>query len=170
MKEYGHTVESLVKPCGKSRGRIFQLLKLVKNLTPEMKKAIIEGEMTSGHAEWLLKIEDNKLREKYFRQILKGEMNLDDLKYDIYRLKPDSEKSQKELLLDIVEDEYGKDPAIRKLWKKSVVIRRSRAGDKITIEFTGPLDLLDKYEALSEPLKNAQKRFRTVIGRNAKIP
>lgn len=170
VEEYGHTVESLIKPCGKSRNRIFTLLRLVRNLTPEMEQAIKDGKMTSGHGEWLLKIEDDKLREKYFRQILGGELNLDDLKYNIYRLKPDSEKTQKELLLDIVEDEYEKDPAVKKLWKKSVVIRRSLGGDKITIEFSGPLDLLDKYEALSAPLKKAKKRFRTVMGRDAKIP
>ena len=170
VEEYGHTVESLVKPCGKSRTRIFVLLRLVKNLTPEMEEAIREGKMTSGHGEWLLKIEDRKLREKYFRQILKGELTLNDLKYNIYRLKPDSEKTKKELLLDIVEDEYEKDPAVRKLWKKSVVLRRSRAGDKITIEFSGPRDLLDKYDVLSAPLKRAGKRFRTVAGRDTKIP
>ena len=71
---------------------------------------------------------------------------------------------------DIVEDEYEKDPAVRKLWKKSVVIRRSRAGDKITIEFNGPIDLFNKYTILSAPLKGAKKRFRTVVGRNTKIP
>ena len=142
----------------------------MRNLTPEMEQAIKDGKMTSGHGEWLLKIEDDKLREKYFRQILEGELKLNDLKYDIYRMKPDSEKTKKELLLDIVEDEYEKDPAVPKLWKKRVVVRRSQGGDRITIEFSGPLDLLDKYDALSAPLKNAKKRFRTVIGRNAKIP
>jgi ParB family transcriptional regulator, chromosome partitioning protein len=170
VEEYGHAPEDLVAPCGKSRTRIFLLLRLVKNLTPAMERAIREGEMTSGHGEWLLRIEDANLRERYFRQILAGEMILEELKYYIYRLKPDAEKTKKELLLDIVEDEYEKDPEVRQLWKKSVAIRRSRGGDKITIEFTGPLDLLGKLSTLAKPLKTARSRFRTVVGRNAKIP
>jgi len=170
VEEYGHAVEDLVKSCGKSRSRIFLLLRLVKKLTPVMEQAIREGKMTSGHGEWLLKIEDEKLRERYFRQILEGELTLNDLKYEIYRLKPDSEKTKKELLLDAVEDEYERDPAVRKLWKKSVVLRRSRSGDKITIEFNGPADLLGKYDVLSAPLRKARKRFRKVAGRGAEIP
>ncbi len=170
VEEYGHSPEDLVAPCGKSRTRIFALLHLVRNLTPEMERAIREGEMTSGHGEWLLRIEDPDLRERYFRQILAGEMTLEELKYSIYRLKPDAEKTKKELLLDIVEDEYEKDPGVRLLWKKAVAIRRSRGGDKITIEFSGPLDLLGKLNTLAKPLKTAKNRFRTVVGRNAKIP
>jgi hypothetical protein len=61
---------------------------------------------------------------------------LEQLKYNIYRLKPDAERSKKELLLGIVEDEYEKDPEVRQFWRKSVGIRRSRTGDKLTIEFT----------------------------------
>jgi len=56
IEEYGYTPDSLVKPCGKSRTRIYQLVKLVKNLTPAMKAAILADKMTTGHAAWLFKI------------------------------------------------------------------------------------------------------------------
>ena len=170
IKEYGYTPDNLVKPCGKSRARIYQLVKLVKNLTPAMKAAILTGKMTTGHAEWLFKVEDEKLREELFQRILAGELHLKDLKYDIYRMKPDSEKNKEELLLDVVEDAYEKDPAVKSLWRKKVVMHRGRKGNKITINFSGPMELLDLYEILGAPLKKARKRFRDVIERNVKIP
>ena len=170
IEEYGYTPDKLIKPCGKSRTRIYQLVKLVKNLTPAMKAAILEGKMTTGHAEWLFKVEDKKLREELFQGILAGELHLKDLKYEIYRMKPDSEKNKEEKLLDVVEDAYEKDPAVKSLWRTKVTIHRGRGGNKITINFSGPMELLNLYEILAAPLKKARKSFRDVVGRNAKIP
>jgi hypothetical protein len=51
-----------------------------------------------------------------------------------------------------------------------VVIRRSRSGDNLIIEYSGSLDLLAKLGTLANPLKTVKQRFRTVSGRDAKIP
>jgi len=68
-----------MESCGKSRSRIYTLLTLVRNLTPKMKEAIIAGKMTAGHGEWLLRIEDPRLRARLFRKILAGKLDLTDL-------------------------------------------------------------------------------------------
>jgi len=77
--DFQHSVEELMKSCGKSRSRIYTLLTLVRNLTPAMKEAIIAGKMTAGHGEWLLRIEDPRLRARLFRKILAGKLDLTDL-------------------------------------------------------------------------------------------
>ncbi len=159
IDEYGYSVETLIKPCGKSQSRIYVLYNLVKNLTPAMKKAIIAGDMTSGHGEWLLRIEDPKLRKKYFKMILDREMDLADLKYEVYRQKPDEEKNERELQLDIIEDICDEDPTIHSMRKKSIEIRRSRKGLKITIEVDGPHDLLYKFNTIAEPVKKKLDLF-----------
>jgi len=49
-------------------------------------------------------------------------------------------------------------------------MHRGRKGNNITINFSGPMELLNLYEILAAPLKKARKSFREVMGRNAKIP
>ena len=159
VNEYGYSVDELVKPCGKSRSRIYTLTNLVKNLTPAMKKAIVAGEMTSGHGEWLLRIEDPKRRKKCFEMVLSREMDLADLKYEVYRQKPDSEKNEHELQLDIIEDICEKDPTIRSMWNQAIEVRRSRKGLKITIDVDGPHDLLYKLNTIAGPVKKKLDLF-----------
>ena len=170
IEEYGYQVDDLVKPCAKSRSRIYNLLRLIEDMTEEMKQAILDGKMSVGHALILLRVQDRKLRKKLLGEIVEGKMKLDDLEYILYRQKPDSKKNKRELLLDIVEDEYEKDPVVRKLWRQSVHIHRSQKGVKITVEVSGPMDLVEKFEALIEPVKKARKRFRDILGRDEEIP
>lgn len=160
VDDYGYSVDDLVKPCGKSRSRIYTLTNLVKNLTPEMKKSIIAGEMTSGHGEWLLRIEDPDRRKKCFEMVLAKEMDLADLKYEVYRQKPDEEKNDRELQLDIIEDICEGDPTIRSMWNQSIELRRSRKGLKITIEADGPHDLLYKLNTIATPVKEKLGLFK----------
>lgn len=159
IDEYGYTVDDLIKSCGKSQTRIYALLKLVTNLSPAMVKAIIDGKMSSGHGEWLLRIEDNKLRDRLFREVLAGKWDLADLKYFVYRQKPDSEKKDWQLQLDIIEDICERDPGIQAIWKKDLKISRSRKGLKITMKVNGPLDLLRKFDTVTQPIKKSIKKF-----------
>ena len=159
VKDYGYDVDELVRPCGKSRSRIYTLITLVKNLTANMRRAIIEGKMTSGHGEWLLRIEDPERRQRLFQMVLAGEADLNDLKYEVYRQKPDEEKDDQELQLDIIEDICEEDPTIRSLWNRGIEVRRSRKGLKITLEVEGPHDLLYKLSTLSGPVKKKINLF-----------
>jgi len=159
VDDYGYSVDELIKPCGKSRPRIYTLISLVKNLTPKMKQAIIEGKMTSGHGEYLLRIKDPVRRKKCFELVLAKEMDLADLKYEVYRQKPDSEKNNRELQLDIIEDICEDDPTIRSMWNQSIEMRRSRKGLKITIDVDGPHDLLYKLNTIADPVKKKLDLF-----------
>ena len=159
VKEYGYSADDLVKPCGKSRTRIYSLLSLVKNLTPAMRRAIIEGKMSSGHGEWLLRIEDPEQREWLFQMVLAKEKDLYDLKYEVYRQKPDSEKNERELQLDIIEDICEQDPKIRSMWDEGIEIRRSRKGLKIIVDVDGPHDLLYKFNTIAGPVKKKLNLF-----------
>ncbi len=159
VKDYGYSPDELVKPCGKSRTRIFALISLVKNLTTEMRRAIIEGKMTSGHGEWLLRIEDPERRQRLFQMVMAGEVDLNDIKYEVYRQKPDEEKNDQELQLDIIEDICEEDPTIRSLWNQGIEVRRSRMGLKITLDVDGPHDLLYKLSILAAPVKKKINLF-----------
>lgn len=153
IEEFDYSMSNLVESCGKSRSRVYTLVTVVRNLTDKMKKAIIDGKMTFGHGEWLLKIEDTKLRGQLLRKVLAGELDVEDLKYQVYRRKPDSEKSPDELQLDLIEDICEKDPGIQALWKNSISIRRSRHGLKFTVEAGNLPDLIKKFYTILRPLE-----------------
>jgi len=68
-----------------------------------------------------------------------------------------------------VEDGYERDLDVQKLWRKSVRRHRSQQGDKIPIEFTGPMDLLEKFDTLTKAIKKTHQRFRKMLGCDAKI-
>jgi ParB family transcriptional regulator, chromosome partitioning protein len=153
IEEFDYSVADLVESCGKSQSRIYTLFTVAHNLPEEMKAAIINGKMTFGHGEWLLKIEDPKLREKLFQKVLDGEVDVGDLKYQVHRQKPDSEKDYDELQLDLIEDICEKDPDIQAIWKKSVNIRRSRHGLKITVEVCSMSDCRKKFHTILKPLE-----------------
>ena len=153
IDEFDLSVDDLVESCGKSRSRIYTLVNVARDLTDKMKKAIIDGKMSFGHGEWLLKIEDPKLRGELFQKVLDGETDIGDLKYQVYRQKPDSEKDYDELQLDLIEDICEKDPGIQAIWKKSVTIRRSRHGIKITVESGNLPDLIKKFYTVLKPLE-----------------
>ncbi len=158
IDEFGHRVEDLVESCGKSRSRIFTLVSVVRNLTPRMKKAIIDGKMNFGHGEWLLRIEDPKLREELFRKVLADEIDLEELRYRVYRQKPDSEKNFKELQLDVVEDICDKDPNIQKLWKKAITVSRSRKGLRIAVYGDSLGSLVATLHTVLDPLEKESDR------------
>ena len=170
IEEYGYTVEEVVECCGKEMSRVYRLRNLIDNMTPEIEKAIIEGRLSAGAALVLLKFEDAALRKRLFQQLLKGKLSVRQLEYLLARQAPDAEKNERERLLDIVEDVYETDEEAKKLWDDSVRMHRSRRGDKIEIEFNGPMDLLAKYEVLSRPLKNASSRFKKIVGRGKMVP
>jgi ParB family transcriptional regulator, chromosome partitioning protein len=153
IEEFDYSVADLVESCGKSQSRIYTLFTVARNLPEEMKSAIIDGKMTFGHGEWLLKIEDPKLREELFQKVLDGEVDVGDLKYQVYRQKPDSEKDYDELQLDLIEDICEKDQGIQAIWKKSVNIRRSRHGLKITVEVGSLSDSIKKLHTILKPLE-----------------
>jgi ParB family chromosome partitioning protein len=158
VDDYGYRVDDLVKPCGKSRSRIYRLINLARNLTPRMKKAIIDGEMSAGHGLLLLKIEDVKLREKLFRKILAGDMDVSELMYYIQRQKPDSEKTKAELKIDLIEDIFEKDPGVQAIWNKALEVKRSRKGLKITLDVKDDDELLDIMKTISDPILRNRKR------------
>ncbi len=152
VDDYGYRVDDLSKPCGKSRSRIYRLINLVQNLTPRMKKAIIDGEMSAGHGLLLLKIEDGKLREKLFRRILAGELDVAELRYYIQRQKPDSEKSKAELKIDAIEDIFEQDPGVQAIWNKGLEVKRSRKGLKITLDVGDGRELLEILRTIYDPI------------------
>lgn len=170
MEEYGWKVEEIKEHCGKEESRIYKLVKMLKIIPREMEKAVLEERMSVGHALILIRFEDKELREKLFARVLEGEISVHDLEYLLARQKPDSEKNEKEKILDIVEDAYEADPGVGKLWGDRVKMYRSRRGLKVILNGSGPGELLMMYKTLEDALRKVMPRFQEIVGPDGVIP
>ena len=75
VKEYGLKQEEIAKIVGKSRPAIANTIRLL-GLSETIKKNIITGEITSGHARALLTIEDEEIQKKVMEEIIKMNYNV----------------------------------------------------------------------------------------------
>lgn len=69
IEEFNFSQDDVAKSVGKDRSTISNLLRLLK-LPEEIQKAIFTGKLSTGHARALLAIEDKKLQQKLFNDVI----------------------------------------------------------------------------------------------------
>jgi ParB family transcriptional regulator, chromosome partitioning protein len=72
IASYGHTQDALAKIIGKSRSHIANTLRLLK-LPDDVKKAVLEGKLTAGHARALINMDDPSAAAK---RIIEGGLSV----------------------------------------------------------------------------------------------
>lgn len=75
IKLHGLTQESLAQRLGKGQSTIANKLRLL-NLSPVIKKELVNRKITERHARALLSLRDYQLQEKVLREILEKELNV----------------------------------------------------------------------------------------------
>ena len=76
-EEYGLTQEEAARRVGKSRVTVANALRLLQ-LEPEIRRSLIAGEITEGHARALLGLSDNKGRMNAWREVVKRALSVRD--------------------------------------------------------------------------------------------
>ncbi|HOJ11839.1 MAG TPA: ParB/RepB/Spo0J family partition protein [Clostridiales bacterium] len=89
ISEYEMTQEEISQIVGKSRSAIANTIRLL-GLCDEIKRNIIDGKITSGHARALLTIENKEVQKKLMEEIIKMNYNVRDTeklvkKYENYK-------------------------------------------------------------------------------------
>lgn len=74
MLDYGITEEELGEKLGKSPSSITDKLRILK-LSQDMKRLLLENELTERHAKALLKIPDEEIRRQIFLRVIEEELN-----------------------------------------------------------------------------------------------
>lgn len=69
IEEFNFSQEDVAKSVGKDRSTISNLLRLLK-LPEDIQKAIFTGKLSTGHARALLAVEDKKLQQKIFNDVI----------------------------------------------------------------------------------------------------
>ena len=69
IEEFNFSQEDVAKSVGKDRSTISNLLRLLK-LPEDIQKAIFTGKLSTGHARALLAVEDKKIQQKIFNDVI----------------------------------------------------------------------------------------------------
>ncbi|MCC6386174.1 MAG: ParB/RepB/Spo0J family partition protein [Dehalococcoidia bacterium] len=82
--EYALTQEECARRVGKSRAAVANSLRLLQ-LEPEIRRSLVAGEITEGHARALLGLPDSKLRMNAWREVIKKRMSVRDVEAHVRR-------------------------------------------------------------------------------------
>ncbi len=139
MTKHSLTHQQLAEAIGKSRATISNILRLL-GLTPIVKQAVIQGELSLGHAKVLLGLTP-ELQDKMASQIIEKHLSVRDTERWVKKLQQDSESLS-------VQDEVSADPMIIALE------RRLAAGLNMVVKLkhtaSGQGKLVIHYQDLKE--------------------
>jgi len=82
--EYALTQEECARRVGKSRAAVANSLRLLQ-LEPEIRRSLVAGEITEGHARALLGLPDSKQRMNAWREVIKKRMSVRDVEAHVRR-------------------------------------------------------------------------------------
>lgn len=139
INEFGLTQEQLARRVGKSRPQVANTLRLL-HLDEELQKAILDGQISMGHAKVLLAIEEPSVRKEVAARVLQGKLSVRETEELLIESKPKGRKRPGK--------QTGKDPQLLELEEvlraslgTRVRIISGRKKGKIEIEYYGTGDL-----------------------------
>lgn len=75
IEEHGFSQKEIAQQIGKNQSTVSNKLRILK-LPPVAKDLIVQNELTERHARALLKVEDDELKLKAIKQIVKNDLNV----------------------------------------------------------------------------------------------
>ncbi len=157
MDEYGMTQEEISVTVGKSRPAIANSIRLL-SLQDTIKKMVIAGDITSGHARALLSIEDKAVQLKAVEEIIKKGLNVRDTELLVKRLTALPKSIKKKNVQDV---EYQAiEERFREVFGTKVKIMNNKKNGKILIEYYSMdeldriINIVEKMSKNSEPLND----------------
>lgn len=149
IEECKLTQESLSQKIGKKRATVTNYLRLLK-LPAEIQIAIIEKELSMGHARALVAIKDSAIQKQLFEKTISENLSV----RQVERLasgKPEEEKKEKPktktAALSFEEQKY-KDELQDRFGKSSTIKKSANGSGKIEIPFTSEEQLKHIIESL----------------------
>lgn len=140
LEDYNLTQELISRKIGKSRSAIANSLRLL-SLEDSIKKLLISGEISSGHARAILSLESSELRLALVKRIIEDSLNVrqaEEIAKQLNKKRPP--KPKKEITANDIEIENLENRIASALGTK-VRIAHSKKKGKIEIEYYGNDDL-----------------------------
>lgn len=160
MERFGFKQGDLARALGVSQSIISEYVRTLEMLPVQVMKAVNGGRIKFAHARVLLRLGTQEEMLEYFDKIIDEELTVDELKLLLSRKKniDDLSKRQKDLerISSIFEKSAQSDKSLKKVWQKEVMLKRSRIGDRLQVDFRSSKDLFTKLEKLFEIIKKNQ--------------
>ena len=141
MDAFQMTQEEIGRKVGKSRSAVANALRL-NNLGDNVKKMVICGELTQGHARALLSVEDSALQQELAERIVKEGLNVRQVEALVSRIGQETKKTEKKpvspLMLRYYEDVEN---SLSSRLGTKVKIHEGAKKGKIEIEYYSKEDL-----------------------------
>ena len=140
MEEFNLTQELISKRVGKSRSAVANSLRLL-SLDDDIKKLLINGSLTSGHARAVLSLEDKELRSALAKRVIEDNLNVrqaEALAKHLQKKTPAKkvkEKSAYDIEIEKIQNDLSSKMGTR------VKINHTQKKGKIEIEYYGNDDL-----------------------------
>ncbi|MDF2884889.1 MAG: ParB-like partition protein [Clostridiaceae bacterium] len=132
MNEYNMTQEQIAETIGRSRPAIANSLRLL-GLCDEVKKFVVSGDLTSGHARTLVIIQDFNLQLKAAEYIVENKLNVRETENYIKRLFQN--KSDKKKVINDNPDFKVVEDKLKNILGTKVKLQANNNKGKITIEY-----------------------------------
>jgi ParB family chromosome partitioning protein len=132
VDEFGLTQQQVADKVGKSRVTVTNTLRLLK-LPTEVKHALLQGQITEGHARSLLRLPSQNDQLRVLKAVLKGALSVRQTEQLVRRLaeepKQETRPAEKPPELRALEDDF------RRALGTKVSLSRGRKGGKLVIYF-----------------------------------
>ncbi|MDP8211919.1 MAG: ParB/RepB/Spo0J family partition protein [Candidatus Zapsychrus exili] len=139
IDEFQYTQEQIAVSVGKDRSTVSNLLRLL-NLSEEIKKAVVQGLLSAGHARTLLSIESDEERVLIYNIAVKKEMSVRELE-NLIKSKAQSGARRERQEKTKAQDILAVEESLQKLLGTKVRITPSKKRGKIVIDYYSTEDL-----------------------------
>ncbi len=157
IDQFQFSQHELARTLGKSQSIISEYVRTIEDLPGKVIDAVTNGVITFAHARVLLRLDTDEEKLELFEMIVRDNITVDELKFIVSRQKSmdDLSKRQKELerINRIFEESSQLDKMLHGFWKKEIMLKRSRIGDRLQVDFRNGRDLVSKLERLLDILR-----------------
>ena len=95
VRDHGFTQQELAEKMGKSQSTIANKLRILK-LSDDIKKSLVDNELTERHARALLRLPDDELRKKVLDRVIKDDLTVKETEKLIENILDDLTKEEEE--------------------------------------------------------------------------
>jgi len=145
VEEFGMTQQQVADKVGKNRVTVTNTLRLLK-LPAQVKDALLQGEITEGHARSILRLESERAQLEMLKQVVKGGLSVRQTEEMVRRMaetpKAKHVRDRKSPELRALEDKF------RQALGTKVNLTRGRKGGRLVVYFYSEEELQAIYDLL----------------------
>jgi ParB family transcriptional regulator, chromosome partitioning protein len=144
IKEFDLTQEEVAEQVGKSRSGIANALRML-GLPEEIKLALIDGRLSSGHAKYLLGLDTEAKQMNLFRKIIHNDLSVADTNKESRKM-----GGTKSARIKINYEDKDKEFAFREFFGAKTEIKRKGKGGQVVLEFYSEEELGEMIKKIRE--------------------